>query len=330
MRLTPLPTIKEVIKLYKLRAQKHLSQNFLLNPIVNKRFVKAAGALNDCYVCEVGPGPGGITRAILESGITKLITVEKDARFLPSLQLLNEASGGKMQIHHGDVLKFDMSHIFPDHLIKSFDDTCPKIHILGNLPFNVSTPLIIKWLHQICDKQGPWRYGRTRMTLTFQKEVAERIVAPILTDQRCRLSVMAQNWCEVRHKFDIPGKVFLPPPDVDVGVVTFRPKKQPDINQPFKLVEKLVRHTFQYRQKFCKHGLCTLFPPTRPELTTRLFQLSGVSPELRSFMLTMEDFKHLCNAYSLICDEHPEIRDYYFRSQENAPEWRKTRVAINI
>jgi len=330
MRLPPLPTIKEIIKLYKLRALKQLSQNFLLNPNVNKRVVNAAGNLDGCYVCEVGPGPGGITRAILESGVEKLIVVEKDARFMPSLQLLNEASNGMMQIHHGDVLKFDMSSLFPEQLIKSFDDKCPKIHIIGNLPFSVSTPLIIRWLNQICDREGPWRYGRTRMTLTFQKEVAQRLVAPVDTEHRCRLSVIAQNYCEIRHKFDIPGKVFLPPPDVDVGVVTFRPKKQPDIKQPFKLVEKLFRHTFQFRNKFIKHGLCTLFPPTMPELTTQLFQLSGISPELRSYQLTLEDFKHLCDAYRVICDEQPDIREYYFRSQENAAEWRRIKVALEV
>ena len=181
-----------------------------------------------------------------ELGVTRL--------FVP-FQLLNEASGGRVQIHHGDVLNFDLKGLFPDQLMKQWDDHPPDIHIIGNLPFNVSTPLLIRWLHQMSEQSGAWHYGRTRLTLTFQKEVAERMVAPILSDQRSRLSVMCQYLAKTELHFVIPGKVFQPPPEVDVGVVTMTPLVEPQINLPFKLVEKLVRHVFHFRQKMCKRGI---------------------------------------------------------------------------
>lgn len=160
-----------------------------------------------------------------------------------------------MQIHQGDVLRFDLQNLFPEDLVRPWDAEPPDIHLMGNLPFNVSTPLIIKWLHEMSERRGPWRYGRTKLTLTFQKEVAERIVAPILTDQRSRLSIMCQYLADVKHNFTIPGKVFQPAPDVDVGVVTIVPLKEPKIDLPFKLVEKVVRHVFHFRRKMCKRGV---------------------------------------------------------------------------
>jgi dimethyladenosine transferase 1 len=148
-----------------------------------------------------------------------------------------------------------MSNLFPSTKASKWTADPPNIHIIGNLPFNVSTPLIVQWLNSISQRSDAWKYGRVRMTLTFQKEVAERMIAPILNDQRCRLSVMCQYLCDVRHVFTIPGRLFVPEPDVDVGVVHFTPHVQPKINAPFEYVEKLLRHVFHYRQKKCKHGL---------------------------------------------------------------------------
>ena len=148
-----------------------------------------------------------------------------------------------------------MDDLFSDDHIRSWNDKPPNIRIIGNLPFNVSTPLIIKLLEKISNKSDIWRYGRTKMTLTFQKEVAERMTAPMLNKQRSRLSIMCQNYCHVNHAFTIPGRLFSPPPDVDVGVVHLEPLKEPVIKLPFKLVEKVVRHVFHYRQKKCKRGI---------------------------------------------------------------------------
>lgn len=144
----------------------------------------------------------------------------------------------------------------------------PPIHLIGNLPFSVSTHLIIRWLHAISEKRDAWSFGRTPMTLTFQKEVAERMVAPLTHRQRCRLSVICQLWCDVKHKFTIPGKAFVPKPDVDVGVVTLYPLKYPLVKLPFKLVERVVTHVFNMRQKYCLRGASNLFPEdSRDELS---------------------------------------------------------------
>lgn len=171
------------------------------------------------------------------------------------LQELNEASGGMMRIFSGDILQFNMEPIFPSDLSRHWTDIQRHLHIIGNLPFNVSIPLIIRWLEDISLRRGAWKHGRVPLTLTFQKEVAERIVAPILKPQRCRLSIVCQYLCNVRHHFTIGGKSFVPAPEVDVGIVRFVPLEKPGIEAPFEVVNKVVRHVFQYRQKMCKHGL---------------------------------------------------------------------------
>jgi len=160
-----------------------------------------------------------------------------------------------MRIFSGDVLHFDMEQIFPSELSTRWNDTQPHLNIIGNLPFNVSTPLIIRWLEDISMHRGAWKHGRVPLILTFQKEVAERMAAPPLNVQRCRLSVMCQYLCDVQHLFTIGGKSFVPAPDVDVGIVRFVPLAEPLIQAPFRLVEKVMRHVFQFRQKMCKKGL---------------------------------------------------------------------------
>ncbi|EHB11423.1 Dimethyladenosine transferase 1, mitochondrial [Heterocephalus glaber] len=255
LRLPPLPTIREIIKLFRLQAVKQLSQNFLLDLRLTDKIVRKAGNLTNAYVYEVGPGPGGITRSILNANVAELLVVEKDTRFIPGLQMLSDAAPGKLKIVHGDVLTFMIEKSFPASLKTPWEDDPPNVHIIGNLPFSVSTPLIIKWLENISNRNGPFAYGRTQMTLTFQKEVAERLVATTGSKQRSRLSVMAQYLCNVKHIFTIPGQAFVPKPEVDVGVVHFTPLIQPKIEQPFKLVEKVVQNVFQFRRKYCHRGL---------------------------------------------------------------------------
>ncbi|XP_012665567.1 dimethyladenosine transferase 1, mitochondrial isoform X3 [Otolemur garnettii] len=254
-RLPPLPTIREIIKLLRLKAVKQLSQNFLLDLRLTDKIVRKAGNLTNAYVYEVGPGPGGITRSILNANVAELLVVEKDTRFIPGLQMLSDAAPGKLRIVHGDVLTFKVEKAFPESLKRQWEDDPPNIHIIGNLPFSVSTPLIIKWLESVSCRDGPFAYGRTQLTLTFQKEVAERLTANTGGKQRSRLSVMAQYLCSVQHVFTIPGRAFVPKPEVDVGVVHFTPLIQPKIEQPFKLVEKVVQNAFQFRRKYCHRGL---------------------------------------------------------------------------
>lgn len=119
--------------------------------------------------------------------------------------MLASCSDGRLHIHQGNVLDFDFNHFFPNHVLQ-WEDHLPKIHLIGNLPFSVSTPLIIKWLRAISERSGPWQYGRTPLTLTFQKEVGERMIAGVNAEQRSRLSIMCQYLCDVQLKFIIPGK----------------------------------------------------------------------------------------------------------------------------
>ncbi|XP_019644850.1 PREDICTED: DBH-like monooxygenase protein 1 [Branchiostoma belcheri] len=223
MRLPPLPTIREVVKLYRLNAVKQLSQNFLFDSNLTDKIVKSAGNLEGAFVCEVGPGPGGITRSILKAGAAKVVVVELDRRFNAGLRLLQAAAPGRVEIVNDDILTYNMAKALPLDLAVPWEGDPPNVHIIGNLPFNVSTPLIICWLEALALRTGPFVYGRTQLTLTFQKEVCERICAPPRTSQRSRLSVMSQYLCQVKHCFRIPGKCFVPKPDVDVGVVHFTP-----------------------------------------------------------------------------------------------------------
>jgi len=320
IRLPPLPTIRDLVRLYKLRALKELSQNFLLDERITDKIVRAAGRITNEYVCEVGPGPGGITRSIIRRCPKKLIVVEKDPRFLPTLELLQDASHGtsEMIIEVGDIRSYNFEAGFKDVRKCDWYEAPPPIHLIGNLPFNVSTNLLIRWLHSISEKRSAWSFGRASMTLTFQKEVAERIVAPVTGKQRCRLSVMCQLWSDVNHKFTIPGRAFLPKPDVDVGVVTIRPKKYPLVKLPFPLVEKVVRSVFNMRQKFCRRGAETLFPEAdRPTLGPKMFHLADVGFTARPFELTNEEFARLCYAYKLICDENPAIEKYDYRGPKS-------------
>ncbi|XP_041358412.1 dimethyladenosine transferase 1, mitochondrial-like [Gigantopelta aegis] len=328
MRLPPLPTVGEIIRLYRLRAKKHLSQNFLLDLNLTKKIVCSAGKLDNGFVCEVGPGPGGITRSLLETNLRQLVVIEKDRRFVPGLQLLADAAEGRMAIVHGDILLCDLSSVIPQDVARPWEDNSPNIHLIGNLPFNVSTPLIIRWLEEISNKTGPWKFGRTKLTLTFQKEVAERMVARTLSKQRCRLSVMCQNLCDIHLKFIIPGKAFVPPPKVDVAVVQFIPRVKPMINHPFKLVEKVCRHLFHFRNKHCKHTLATLFPPDMPELTAEMLEETGINPETRSYMLSMGDMSKFCDTYRSICDRIPFMLEYNYRDPENIKKYHNKRIMV--
>uniref|UniRef100_A0A671RI79 rRNA adenine N(6)-methyltransferase n=1 Tax=Sinocyclocheilus anshuiensis TaxID=1608454 RepID=A0A671RI79_9TELE len=258
----------EIIKLYNLRAEKQLSQNFLLDMRLTDKIVRQAGNLKGVHVCEVGPGPGGLTRSILKAGAADLV-VEKDTRFIPGL----------------------LERGFPAHIAKTWED--------GK--------------HY---KTGCFMFGSTRLTLTFQKEVAERLTASTGSRQRSRLSVMAQYLCTVKNCFTIPGCAFVPKPNVDMGVVHFTPLAQPQIQQPFKLVERIVKNAFQFRRKHCRRGLEMLFPESqRQELTEELLRSADVDPTLRPTEISISEFRALADAYSKLCKENQGLIDYDFREE---------------
>ncbi|XP_059050743.1 dimethyladenosine transferase 1, mitochondrial [Achroia grisella] len=317
IRLPPLPSIKDVIRLYKLRALRELSQNFLMEPKLIDKIVRAAGHIEGNVVCEVGPGPGGITRSIINQAPRKVILIEKDPRFIPSLELLADACKDKVDVDiiTGDILKTNIATFIPADVRTDWMESPPPVNLIGNLPFSVSTILIVRWLEMISRQEGPWAFGRTRMTLTFQKEVAERMVARILNKQRCRLSVMCQTWCNINYKFDISGAAFLPKPDVDVGVVTLTPLKRPLTNLPFKMFEKVVRQIFSMRQKYSIRGAETLFPEdVRKEFALKMYKMADIDPITRPFQITNTEFARICEAYNEIVKEYPEFEHYDIRA----------------
>lgn len=317
IRLPPLPSIKDVIKLYKLRALRELSQNFLMEPRLIDKIVRAAGDISGHTVCEVGPGPGGITRSIIHQAPRRVVLVEKDPRFIPSLELIADACRNKVDVDiiTGDILKTDLTKYIPEESKRDWLDVPPPVNLIGNLPFSVSTILIIRWLEMISKQEGPWSYGRTRMTLTFQKEVAERMEARILSKQRCRLSVMCQSWCTVNYKFDISGSAFLPKPDVDVGVVTLTPLKHPLMKLPFKMVEKVIRQIFSMRQKYSIRGAQTLFPEeVREEMALKMYNMAEIDPMTRPFQIANMEFARICEAYNDLIKKYPEFENYDYRA----------------
>lgn len=308
--------------------------------------------MRGAYVLEVGPGPGGITRAILQKNPRYVAVVELDRRFIPGLQELQLAAlemGIQMDIYRQDILKFNCEGVFPissmtgegawnnsaelrnpsflkstlthqnDSAVENINS--PRMFVIGNLPFSISTPLISRWLHDIAERRGIWRYGRVSLTLTFQKEVAERLAADVWDEQRSRLSIMSQAYCDVKYMKDIPGTAFVPPPKVDVGVVRLTPLKEPLIPVPYPYVEKLVRQAFHFRQKQIIRCLETLFPSDRPELVIQLFKEAGVQPVKQCIQLTMPEFRDLCFVYHRICQIEPDIFDFDYQARVNLPLW---------
>ncbi|ODM93632.1 Mitochondrial dimethyladenosine transferase 1 [Orchesella cincta] len=321
-RFPPLPSVRDLVKMYQLTAIKQLSQNFLLDQKLTSKIAKAAGNIENCVVVEVGPGPGGITRSILERRPLKVIVIEKDKRFESTLRILQDACPEKLDVFWGDVLSFEMSEIIPQEHASPWEGYLPKVHIIGNLPFNISTPLISRWLSNISDKKNAWAHGRVPLTLTFQKEVAERLTADTSNEQRSRLSIMAQYLTHCEIKFIIKGSSFVPKPDVDVGVVKFIPRKEPLIRQPYKLVEKVVKQTFCMRGKYCCRPVSTLFPNiVRQSFTKMLFDSALVYPNTRPYDLAIEDFQRLCDAYAEIIEAYPEIGKYEYRSVKADTQW---------
>lgn len=319
-RLPPMPTIRDLIKMYQLRALKQFSQNFLMDQRLTNKIVRAAGNIENAHVIEVGPGPGSITRSIIGHLPKHLVVVEKDRRFIPSLEILADATKDlvRMDIVRDDILKYQCDHAFPDSPHFDWDGPRANVHLIGNLPFSISTRLLINWLKDISLRRGAWMFGRTGLTLTFQLEVAERMVAPMGHSERCRLSLMSQFWTKTEIKFVIPGAAFVPKPKVDVAVVRLVPWKVPRTNLPFDLVEKVMRYIFSMRQKYVRKCILNLYPPKdQEELTDRTFTMADVDPQARSFELSNEECLRLADAYSKILEEFPTYAAYNYRAPKH-------------
>jgi dimethyladenosine transferase 1 len=315
-RMPPLPTTRDLLRLYKIKAKKSLSQNFIMDPRILTRFVKTAGKIEGGYAIEVGPGPGGITRAILEAGVKECHVIEKDPRFLTTLKLIQEAAGpNRLHINIGDCLTYNVTKMFSDEIRRDWNHhDVPPLTLFGNLPFNVATPFIIKLLRCMADQSNIYSFGRVTSVLTFQHEVALRMCTPAKHPQRSRLSVVCQNWANVHYAYQLPGGAFVPPPAVDVGIVKLTPLREPYINLPFKLVDQVVNAMFvSGKNRFIRSSLANVFnnhihdQRERKALADELLKRCDIDPETSAIMLEMDEIRELCFGYKYLLENHPSL-----------------------
>lgn len=263
-----LPPLRDVIEQHSLAARKKLGQHFLLDLNLTQRIVEVAGDLSGVTVFEIGPGPGGLTRAIMDSKAQKVIVVEKDERCLPVLnQIVDAYNDSRMQIICGDALKENLTELAP----------APRV-VIANLPYNVGTPMLISWLKQIDEYQS--------LTLMFQAEVANRIVAKPGTKAYGRLSILAQFCCNVSCPLKIPAKAFTPPPKVDSAIVHLTPRTNRPNDIDLSALEKVTGTAFGQRRKMLRVSL-------KPLGGEDLLVKAGINPRERAEQLTLEDFETL-------------------------------------
>lgn len=270
-----LPSLRSALEAHGLWANKALGQHFLLDMNITRRIARTAGNIAGKPVIEVGPGPGGLTRALLEAGAAPLIAIEKDARFLPLLEPLAEWSGGRLRIVHGDALNYA-----PPNAANANDEA--PVQIVSNLPYNIGTPLLVQWL-----KAGPWRGD---MTLMFQKEVAQRIVAKPGTEGYGRLAVLAQACCACRLEFTIPARAFTPPPKIASAVVRLT-----NVAEPYPHLDALERVSaaaFGQRRKMLRSALRALTPDAED-----LLRAAGLSATARAEEIDQAGFRALADAW---------------------------------
>lgn len=274
-----LAPLRDVIRRYDLAAKKSLGQNFILDLNLTRRIACAGGAIAGRTVIEVGPGPGGLTRALLLEGAARVIAVERDSRCVPALAEIAERYPGRLTVHEGDALEADWRALL--------GADSGKAVIAANLPYNVATTLLVDWL-----EAEPWPPWWSRMVLMFQKEVAERIVAEPGTKDYGRLSVITQWRCEAHIAFTLKPDAFTPPPKVSSAVVVFAPR---EVAQPACSVKALGRVTaaaFGQRRKMLRASLKTLVP--NPE---ELLDAAGISPTQRAEQIPVRDFAKLALVY---------------------------------
>lgn len=271
--LSHLPPLREVIATHELAAKKAFGQHFLLDLNVTRRIVREAGDFTGVHVVEVGPGPGGLTRALVESPAASVTAVERDTRFAVALADVVAASAGRMRLVEADALTIDPVDLVP----------APRA-VVSNLPYNVGTPLLIGWLKRIDEYRS--------LTLMFQKEVADRIVAGTRTGAYGRLSVMAQWLADCRILYDLPARAFTPPPKVDSAVVHLTPRVRPADDPDFATMEALVAAAFGQRRKMLRAGLKSLIKDPEPLLLS-----VGIDPTARAEEIDVAGFVALAKAW---------------------------------
>jgi 16S rRNA (adenine1518-N6/adenine1519-N6)-dimethyltransferase len=268
-----LPPLREVIARHGLAAKKALGQNFLFDLNLTRRIARAAGPLEGFTVIEIGPGPGGLTRALLMEGATNVIAIERDDRALAALAEISAAYPGKLTVIPGDALQTDYARLAAGTPTK----------IVANLPYNIATPLLIGWIGS-----GEWPPFYESLTLMFQKEVAERIVAKSGGKEFGRLSVLCQYRTTAKKLFDVNRSAFTPPPKVTSSIVQLMPKAKPEPECRLEVLERVTAAAFGQRRKMLRASLRNLLP--EPEA---LLGELGIDPELRAEQLPVEAFARL-------------------------------------
>lgn len=276
MAIDTLPPLRDIIARYGLNAQKALGQNFLLDLNLTSRIARSAGPLEDTTVLEVGPGPGGLTRALLAAGAKKVIAIEKDQRCLPALEEIAAHYPGRLTIIEGDALTFDLETLDHDGPLK----------IIANLPYNIGTALLMKWIDG-----AEWPPIFNDLVLMFQREVAERIVAtPDTPHDYGRLSVFCGWRTDAKILFDVSPQAFTPPPKVVSSVVRVTPRAHPTVCDP-KLLARVTQAAFGQRRKMLRQSLKSLGvdPIT-------LCESVGLDPTARAETVTIDQFVALAQA----------------------------------
>ena len=274
--LSALPPLRAVIAAHRISARKGLGQNFLLDLNLTRRIARAAGALEGARVVEIGAGPGGLTRALLEAG-AEVVAVERDPRCAAALADLERAAAGRLRVVHADALAVDLAELAP----------APR-RVVANLPYNLATRLLANWLEALARDAG----FAAGFTLMFQKEVAERLAAAPGAPARGRLGVFAQWLCAVEIAFDVPARAFTPPPKVASSVVRLAPRAAPPPADAAAL-RRVTAAAFGQRRKMLRSSLAALGVDT-----PALLAGAGVDGRLRAGVLEGADFLRLAAVLS--------------------------------
>ncbi|MDP9839108.1 16S rRNA (adenine1518-N6/adenine1519-N6)-dimethyltransferase [Neorhizobium huautlense] len=275
--LDGLPPLRDVIQRFDLAAKKSLGQNFLFDLNLTQKIARSAGSLEGVTVIEVGPGPGGLTRSILALGAKKVVAIERDSRCLPALAEVESYYPGRLEVIEGDALQTDFAALAAEKA-----DGGP-VKIIANLPYNVGTQLLVNWL-----VPNDWPPFWQSLTLMFQKEVGQRIVARENDNHYGRLGVLAGWRADSHMVFDVPASAFSPPPKVTSTVVHLTPKAQP-LPCDLARLERVTLAAFGQRRKMLRQSV-------KPLGGEALLERAGIDPQRRAETLSVEEFVTLANS----------------------------------
>lgn len=272
-----LPTLTQTVKQYGLAANKKLGQHFLLDMNITDKIARLASPFDGISIAEIGPGPGGLTRSLINAGAENILAIEMDDRFLEPLADISSAATNKLHVINADALKVDIA-----------TELSGDIRIVANLPYNVGTKLLINWLTA---KPVFW----SRAVLMFQKEVAQRVVAVPGESAYGRLAILSQSVCDVDYAFDVPAKAFTPPPKVDSAVVVLNPKPGTERFENLTLLGEVTGAAFGQRRKMLRRSLKTIAAKYGIE-TEAWLESCDIDPQKRPETLTVSEFNKLTRA----------------------------------